>query len=66
MNKIIKVCSIFFLMIFSFYYTEKVALYVQNNTPLKKEIISYKESNNIKTKIIEINETNIFKNDRKL
>ena len=47
MNKIIKVCSIFFLMIFSFYYTEKVALYVQNNTPLKKEIISYKESNNI-------------------
>lgn len=35
-------------MIFSFYYTEKVAIYVQNNTPLKKEIISYKEKNNIK------------------
>lgn len=47
MNKYIKVLGIFVLMIFSFYYTEKVALYVQNNTPLKKEIISYKEKNSI-------------------
>ena len=47
MNKYIKVCTIVLLMIFSFYYTEKVALYVQNNTPLKKEIMSYKNSNNI-------------------
>lgn len=45
MKKYIKVFSITLLMIFSFYYTEKVALYVQNNTPLKKEIITYKESN---------------------
>ena len=48
MNKYIKVCSIIVLMIFSFYYTEKVAIYVQNNTPLKKEIISYKDSNTVK------------------
>lgn len=47
MNKYIKVCSIIILMIFSFYYTEKVAIYVQNNTPLKKEIISYKEKNTV-------------------
>lgn len=45
MNKYIKVCGIILLMIFSFYYTEKVALYVQNNTPLKKEIITYKQDN---------------------
>lgn len=48
MNKYIKISSIFLLMIFSFYYTEKVAIYVQNNTPLKKEIISYKENNVVK------------------
>lgn len=47
MNKYIKVCGIIVLMIFSFYYTEKIALYVQNNTPLKKEIITYKENNSI-------------------
>ena len=47
MNKYIKVCGITLLMIFSFYYTEKIALYVQNNTPLKKEIMTYKESNKI-------------------
>ena len=47
MNKSFKVFSIIILMIFSFYYTEKIALYVQNNTPLKKEIITYKESNSI-------------------
>ena len=45
MNRYIKVCGIIALMIFSFYYTEKVALYVQNNTPLKKEIIAYKKNN---------------------
>ena len=48
MSKCFKVLSIVFLMIFSFYYTEKVAMYVQNNTPLKKEIVSYKETNQIK------------------
>ena len=36
-------------MIFSFYYTEKIALYVQNNTPLKKEIVLYSKDNNIKS-----------------
>ena len=47
MNKYIKVCSIIVLMIFSFYYTEKVAIYVQNNTPLKKKIIKYKKVNKV-------------------
>lgn len=32
-------------MFFSFYYTDKIASYVQNNTPLKKEIIAFKNSN---------------------
>lgn len=47
MNKYIKVFGIMALMIFSFYYTEKIALYVQNNTPLKKEILTYKDNNYI-------------------
>lgn len=55
MNKYIKVCGIILLMIFSFYYTEKVAIYVQNNTPLKKAIISYKENNNIEFVNAQIN-----------
>ena len=55
MNKYIKACTIVILMIFSFYYTEKVALYVQNNTPLKKEIISYKKSNVVNYVNAEIN-----------
>jgi len=45
MHKNIKVVGIIILMIFSFYYTDKIALYVQNNTPLKKEIIVFKEKN---------------------
>ena len=46
LNKV-KIVSIILLMIFSFYYTQKVAIYVQNETPLKKEILTYKEENNI-------------------
>ena len=55
MNKYIKVCGIILLMIFSFYYTEKVALYVQNNTPLKKEIITYKQDNAVEYVNAQIN-----------
>ena len=47
MKKVLKTCSIFMLMIFSFYYTEKIALYAQNTTPLKKEIKAFKESHNV-------------------
>ena len=47
MKNLVKISSIIVLMIFSFYYTEKIALYAQNNTPLKKEIIVFKENNNI-------------------
>ena len=46
LNKV-KIVSIILLMIFSFYYTQKVAIYVQNETPFKKEILTYKEENNI-------------------
>lgn len=45
MSKNFKVVGIVFLMIFSFYYTDKIALYVQNNTPLKKEIMVFKDKN---------------------
>ena len=45
MSKNIKVVGIVFLMLFSFYYTDKIAMYVQNNTPLKKEIIVFKDKN---------------------
>ena len=45
MKKAIKVFGILTLMIFSFYYTEKVALYAQDNTALKKEILTFKENN---------------------
>ena len=55
MNKYIKVCGIILLMISSFYYTEKVALYVQNNTPLKKEIITYKQDNAVEYVNAQIN-----------
>lgn len=47
MKKYLKGFLVIILMIFSFYYTEKIALYVQNNTPLKKEIITYKDNNKI-------------------
>ena len=56
MNKYIKGASIFFLMIFSFYYTEKVALYVQDNTPLKKEISSYKETSYVSSIDAKVND----------
>ena len=45
MKKYFKTFSIIVLMFFSFYYTEKIAMYVQNNSPLKKEIINYKNEN---------------------
>ena len=45
MKNITKIFSVIILMIFSFYYTEKIAIYAQNNTPLKKEIIVFKENN---------------------
>ena len=32
-------------MFFSFYYTEKIALYVDDKSPLKKEIYTFKENN---------------------
>ena len=44
MKNKVKIIGIISLMIFSFYYTEKVALYVQDNTPLKKEIYAFKEN----------------------
>lgn len=47
MKKTIKVGSILILMLFSFYYTEKIAIYAQNNTPLKKAIIVFKENNSV-------------------
>ena len=47
MKKAIKVFGILTLMIFSFYYTEKVALYAQDNTALKKEILTFKENNKV-------------------
>ena len=34
-------------MIFSFYYTKKIAVFVQDSTPLKKEIMSFKENNSV-------------------
>lgn len=55
MKKYIKGFSIIILMVFSFYYTEKIALYVQNNTPLKKEIITYKDNNSIEFVNAELN-----------
>ena len=45
MKNIIKITSIMALMIFSFYYTEKIALYVDDKSPLKKEIYAFKENN---------------------
>ena len=42
-----KIIGIFILTIFSFYYTEKIAIYVQDKTPLKKQIISYQKENNV-------------------
>lgn len=48
MNKL-KVISIAFLTFFSFYYTNKIALYVQNQTPLKKEIIAYSKSSEVQS-----------------
>lgn len=47
MKKVKRFIEIVALMIFSFYYTEKIAIYVQNKTPLKKEIMSFKERNKI-------------------
>ena len=47
MKKYVKAAGLLIFMVFSFYYTEKVALYVQNQTPLKKEIITFKEKGNI-------------------
>lgn len=60
MKNLIKVGSIIFLMIFSFYYTEKIALYAQNNSPLKKEIIVFKEKNNISSLNATINGSEII------
>lgn len=60
MKNLIKVSSIIFLMIFSFYYTEKIALYAQNNSPLKKEIIVFKENNNISSLNATINGSEII------
>ena len=59
MKNVIKVFGVISLMIFSFYYTEKVALYVSNNTPLKKEIYTFKEKNENKP----INATIISKSE---
>ena len=47
MKNILKVGSIIILMIFSFYYTEKIAIYAQNNTPLKKAIVVFKNNNSV-------------------
>ena len=47
MKNSIKVLSIIVLMFTSFYYTEKIAAFVQNRTPLKKKIISVREDNRI-------------------
>ena len=47
MKKYVKVLGIISLMLFSFYYTEKIALYAQNNTTLKKEILTYKETEKV-------------------
>lgn len=47
MIKKLKFPGIILLMFFSFYYTEKVALYAQNNTPLKKDIIVFKNNNKV-------------------
>lgn len=43
MKKLVKVIGVITLMIFSFYYTEKVALFVQDKSPLKQEIYAFKE-----------------------
>ena len=59
MKNLVKISSIIVLMIFSFYYTEKIALYAQNNTPLKKEIIVFKENNNISSLNATINGSEI-------
>ena len=59
MKKTFKVFSILALMIFSFYYTEKIALYVQNNSPLKKEIIVFKENNSVSSLNAQINGSEI-------
>lgn len=45
MKKYFKSFVIIIFMIFSFYYTEKIAVIAQNNTPLKKEIVTFKEDN---------------------
>lgn len=47
MIKQIKTFLIIILMIFSFYYTKKIAVFVQDSTPLKKEIMSFKENNSV-------------------
>jgi len=60
MSKNIKVVGIVFLMIFSFYYTDKIAMYVQNNTPLKKEIIVFKDNNIVPSINAEINSDGII------
>ena len=45
LKKYLSYLGIFILALFSFYYTDKIAMYVQNNTPLKKEIIVFKDKN---------------------
>lgn len=44
MKKITKILSIFSLTIFSFYYTNKIALFTQDSSDLKKEIYTYSEN----------------------
>ncbi len=47
MNKILKYIGIIAFMIFSFYYTEKIANFVSNKNPIKKEILKVKDEYNL-------------------
>lgn len=60
MKNKVKIISILSLMMFSFFYTEKIASYVQNKTPLKKQILTYKENNNISPIDAKIEKENVI------
>ena len=47
MKQFFKYLGLAAIVLFSFYYTEKIALLVQSKSPIMKTIVEYKEKNNI-------------------